>query len=40
MVVTGGLGFGGDVDGVPGGREDGGSGVGGRDGDCDRRLVK
>ena len=39
-AVTGGIGFGWDADGDPGGGEDGGSGGYGRDGDCNGRLVK
>ena len=40
VVVIGGYGFGGDADGGPGGGADGGGRRDGRDGNCDRRLIK
>ena len=40
MVVTGGFGFGGDVDGGPGVRTDGGGVRGGRYGDGYGQLIK
>ena len=40
VVVTGWSGFGGDVDGSPGGGTDGGGKGDGWNGDCNKRLVK